>query len=53
MSSNDEIINILLNNIDFLNIPTKEESTEKKVIGNLYNDLLISYRNVKKMVKQN
>ena len=53
MSSNDEIINILLNNIDFLNIPTKEESTEKKVIGYLYNDLLISYRNVKKMVKQN
>ena len=53
MSTNDEIINILLNNINFLNIPTKVESTEKKVIGNLYNDLLISYRNVKKLVKKN
>jgi hypothetical protein len=53
MSSNDEIINMLLNNLDFLNIPSTNEATEKKVIGNLYNDLLISYKHIQKIIKKN
>ena len=53
MSTNDEIINILLNNLNFLNIPTKKETVEKKVIGNLYNDLYKSYKNVKQIIKNN
>ena len=51
MSYNDEIINLLLNNIDSLNVYNKESSVEKKVIGNLYNDLYFSYKKVNKLIK--
>lgn len=50
MSSNDFIINTLLDNIEFLNIPIKNKSAEKKVIGNLYNDLYISYKKVNRLM---
>lgn len=53
MSTNDEIINILLNHLNFLNVPSKNDSTEKKVIGNLYNDLYKSYKTVKEMIQKN
>jgi hypothetical protein len=47
MSSNEDIINILLDNIDKLHIPNKNRSVEKKVIGNLFNDMYRSYKKVK------
>ena len=49
-SQNEFIINTLLNNIDLLNIPSKNTSVEKKVIGNLYNDLYISYKKVRRLM---
>ena len=52
MSANENITNLLLNNIKTLNIPTKNDAVEKKIIGNLYNDLYISYKKVKKMTKE-
>jgi len=52
MSANENITNLLLNNIKTLNIPTKNDAIEKKIIGNLYNDLYISYKKVKKMTKE-
>jgi hypothetical protein len=53
MSTNEKIINTLLNNIDFLHIPNtaNKDSVEKKVIGNLYKGLHRSYKKIKKMSK--
>lgn len=52
MSTNEEIINTLLDNISFLHVPTNNRTTEKKIIGNLYNDLYKSYKKVKRSINR-
>jgi len=53
MSTNEEIIGVLLDNMDTLYIRNKTRATEKKVIGNLFNDLYKSYRKVKTLIRKN
>lgn len=53
MSNNEEIIGILLDNIDKFYVHSKSRSVEKKIIGNLFNDLYRSYKKIQNMIKSN
>ena len=53
MSNNEEIIGKLLDNMDILYVRNKTRSVEKKIIGNLFNDLYKSYKKVKLMMTTN
>jgi hypothetical protein len=53
MSNNEEIIGILLDNIDKFYVHSKSRSVEKKIIGNLFNELYRSYKKIQNMIKSN
>lgn len=53
MSNNEKIINILLDNMDTLYIRNKSQTVEKKIIGNLFDDLYRSYKKVKSLIHKN